>query len=282
MTDLIETIVTEGFKETPTADVVETPIIPETKEVEQPEQVEVQAETETVEQETKADGEQGEEWPSKAKTALRHAKRQVSKFKERNESLERELSNLRARLEAKPELKAPKEEDFTDYTDYVEAKAEHKVEQKLYNLQEEQTKSKISELEKLKEHEYITERATYAEERDNELRSSYSDFDKVTSGYEPIFDAMPKELQKTFIDIDDGSAALYVLAREGKLERLLQMPSDIAKLEIVQAQYRLPAPNPQAIVSKAPTPLQAVKGNASTQKTLNQKSGKELLSWVNS
>jgi hypothetical protein len=280
MTDLIDNIVSDGFKsETPAADVAEikeTPV--EAVEAESTEVEETQ-ETEVKEENTEESRE--EEFPPKAKTALRHAKRQVSKFKERSERLEKEISELRTKLEAKPELKAPKEDDFTDYGSYVKAEAVYEVKKELASNQEEITKSKISELEQAKENEYIAERAAYIQQKDAEMEENYADFKEVTSGVEDIFSALPKELQKTFIDIDEGSAAFYVLAKEGKLERLLHMPSDIAKLEIVQAQYRKPAPTKQATVSKAPIPMTSVKGNASTAKPLHQRDAKELLRWTN-
>lgn len=281
MTDLIDNIVDASFKEVPAAEVAEAVEAPvETVEVKTTEQPETEAVEVKEENSTDEVKEESDEFPSKAKTALRHAKRQVSKYKERSERYEREISELKAKLETKLELKAPKEEEFTDYGSYVDAKAEYKVEQKLQAHQEEQTKSKISELEKAKESEYVADRLAYVEQKDAEMRESYSDFEQVTSGMEEVFNALPKEIQKTFLDIDEGSAAFYVLAREGKLERLLNMPTDIAKLEVVQAQYRKPAPVKQATVSKAPMPMQSAKGIASTSKPLYQQDAKALLKWA--
>ena len=228
-------------------------------------------------------------WPKKAANAVSRLKKDRAEARAQRDALQREIDALKAQLASKKEdVKPPTEDQFNSYSEFLEARGKFNAEQIYEGRQSEQANQRVMQLEEQKERMYIMERVSHFDDRLSALKSVAPDYAQVEAYAEPIVEQMPVNLRKGILAIDDAPKALYNLAKEGRLENLAYMPFEAAMAEIVQAQYREPMTHGgyQAElyrkVSSAPKPLKAVSGTGKQTKPPHEKSGDELLEWMNS
>jgi hypothetical protein len=218
-------------------------------------------------QETDAseDSESGEvEFPKKAVNALNRKNKQINK-------LRAQMRELEAKLNETPEVgNKPSEinpDDFESYGDYINAQVEALVEQKSMQSQTDMQKQQLKQQQEV----LAAQRDQHIIEQAQEAAQVFSDLPQVWQENAQLLDALPKEVSDIFYSIDNAPAAVYTLAKEGKLESLLYANPSVAAYEIVNAQNRglELLSKPKTRVSQAPEPITKARGTGSVKKQLS-------------
>jgi hypothetical protein len=218
-------------------------------------------------QETDAseDSESGEvEFPKKAVNAINRKNKQINK-------LRAQMRELEAKLNETPEVgNKPSEinpDDFESYGDYINAQVEALVEQKSMQSQTDMQKQQLKQQQEV----LAAQRDQHIIEQAQEAAQVFSDLPQVWQENAQLLDALPKEVSDIFYSIDNAPAAVYTLAKEGKLESLLYANPSVAAYEIVNAQNRglELLSKPKTRVSQAPEPITKARGTGSVKKQLS-------------
>jgi hypothetical protein len=220
----------------------------------------------------------------KVKTALRNRDRKLSKARERIRELEGYTAEMRRQSEAKlAELKAPDEKDFSNYGDLVEAKAVHAAEKKIMAAQ---TASQTEALTQQR-NEAFAQRNAEINEIEGEYAQVVTDYQQTIAPATQIIDSMPSHVKDFLRDLDNPAAAVYVLAKTGRLQDLAYMNPQFAAVTLMQAQERgegfFHHQREQSLAKKsnAPEPMRGAKGTGnSTGKPISAMSAKELSKWL--
>lgn len=204
----------------------------------------------------------------KLENAISHQKGQAAKWRNQAQQERARTAALEARL-AKLEQGAapkkdgpPKEADFQNYADYLEAKNAHAIEEKFVERDaKSQTSQKEAEAQAYHNSRVaeIDKQAEAFAKEVPEIESIYNEHAETISEYSP-------ELKKLFLEADNAPQAFYNLAKEGKLEALASMSLAKAAMEIGRAQT-LAVPKPK---TKAPAPLPAARGSVPAGKSLTE------------
>ena len=237
----------------------ETPSEPveEAKEQSEPQPEETQ---ETKATEEKKPNPKLEKRFSELTKARKLAEETAAKEREQREALETRLKELEQKVNPQPkevEEIEPKPEQFTDAFEYARALAEYSAEQALKNRDKQEAERKANEEEqKLIQNWQSKLEVTKAELPDYEDMVASSDV--VVS--DPIRDAI--------LESDVGPQILYHLAENDDVAKRIsglsakQALREIGKLEArFEAKETKPEPTP-IVRSKAPTPIQPIKGSA--------------------
>lgn len=213
--------------------------------------------------------------------ALDKRNRYINNQRTRIRSLEAEVQKIKDGYSknAKP---APQMEQFDSVLDYVRADSNYTLEQKFAEQQQQQ---QLTALEQQQAAIRLQQDAAI-EQGLSELVNTNADVKAVLSQALPVIQAMPQQVGSLLYEIDDAPAAVYALAKEGRLQDLYYMNPYVAAAELVQAQHRgqqyLNATTPQPQQQKPPKPLDGLKGRGSQSgRPLHEKSGDELLKWLN-
>lgn len=238
--------------------------------------------------ENKAEEKPKDEYSKKARKAIKFREKLISKERQKNEQLAQQLNEMRAEIEAIKSGKQavdskPKQEDFSTWEDYNEALADWKVEQKLKDFKAEQTKAAEPKPQDAKELR-IQERTQVLRQNAEELSKSIPDFAQVLNEYGDEMDEMPASHVELILELDDAAAALYVLAKEDRLERLADMPLNLAAAELIRARDKASQfVAPKQTITKAPPPVNGARGvGGTTRKSTSDMSAKDLIKWAQS
>lgn len=196
-----------------------------------------------------------------------------------NKMLQERLAKLEQSLNVNSSGK-PNADQFQSYDEYNEAVTDWKLEQKLKELNPEKESNDPYRDVPKHELEWAKSMESNVANQASQLAQHIPDFVEAMREYEPIFDAMPYELEKAFWQSQHPVLAAYVLAKEGKLEELLDMTPQQAAYEIGRATH-VGVANINQYTTKpktaAPKPMAAPsKGASSGQKPLNKQSWSEL------
>lgn len=239
----------------------ETPVVADNEGVESQED-DAQENQET----NQSEGSDGDniEFPKKAVNALNRKNKQINKLRAQMRELEAKLN------EAPPEQNNQSEinpDDFDSYGDYINAQVEALVEQKTMQSQTDMQKQQLTQ----QQQALAAQRDQHIIEQAQEAAQVFSDLPQVWQENAQLLDALPKEVADIFYSIDHAPAAVYTLAKEGKLESLLYANPSIAAYEIVNAQNRglEMLSKPKTRVSQAPTPISKARGTGSAKKQLS-------------
>jgi DNA repair exonuclease SbcCD ATPase subunit len=204
------------------------------------------------------------EFPKKAVNALNRKNKQINKLRAQMRELEAKLNEAPTDVKAQTQINP---DDFDNYGDYINAQVESLVEQK---TQQSQTDLQKQQLEQQKQ-ALQSQRDQHIIEQAQEAAQVFSDLPQVWQSNAQLLDALPKEIADIFYNIDNAPAAVYMLAKEGKLESLLYTGPAIAAYEIVSAQNRglEMLSKPQQRLSQAPSPISKARGTGSVKKQLS-------------
>lgn len=211
------------------------------------------------------------EFPKKAVNALNRKDKKINK-------LNAKLRELEAKLNEAPKQAEQKDinpDDFENYGDYLSAQVDALVEQRMSQSQSDMQKQQLTEQQtQIKE-----ARDMHIVEQAQEAAKVFTDLPQVWQQNAAILDALPESIADIFYSIDNAPAAVYTLAKEGKLQDLAYKNPALAAYEIVNAQNKGldMLSKPQTRVSQAPAPMDKTKGTAKASKSVTQLSGKELL-----
>lgn len=215
----------------------------------------------------------------KLNNAVDKADRKKRQLKARMRELDGQLEKLKSA--AKAPTKAPSPDDFETFSDFNEAKVEYKVKQSLEDAKREALLERIE-----------AEKAAVAEDRASALSEvaahtakSVPDMASVLTPYLPMLDNVDPAISETILDLNNAPMALYLLAKEGKLERVLNSSAHLAAAYLLQADERgekqLAALVNKPVKAKLPPePMRGAKG-AGAFRGENSLSGRELLKKYN-
>lgn len=214
--------------------------------------------------------------------ALDKRNRYINNQRQRIRALEAEMQKIKDSF-GQNKTSAPEMEKFESVLDYMKADQSYTLEQKLAEQAHNQ------KLEAMKQQQAMAraEQTRALESQAAELAQSNADFKKVVSENSQVFSAMPEHINEMMTELDDGLAAAYALAKEGRLASIYSMPPHIAAAHLVQAeirgqQYLQQAAKPKK-QTEAPEPMKSIKGTGkSSTKSLDQMSPSELGKWLNS
>lgn len=218
-------------------------------------------------------------FPKKAQNAISRRDKQIGNLRAKYELAQAELNKFREQTAPKQTQQvnndgAPKEADFTNYAEYLEARTEWRIEQALAARDAKQTETQQSRDVKAWE----SQRIPVVDKQADEFAKEFPDSIQMFNDNADLIKSFPENIKRAFLAADNAPLAFYNLAKEDKLSDLADMSLEDAKVEIRLAQMK-PAAKPQ---SKAPAPLSASRGSVAPTKSLDSMSGNELLKWVNS
>ena len=257
---------------------IEEGVVEQPEEAEQPEEVE-EVEEQADNQEGHSEEAHEEVWPKKAANAVSRLKKEKAEYRRQRDEMRAEIERLKAmKIEDPAE---PKEEEFDNYSDFMDAKATFRAEQVLNNRDRTQNEQRVESLQTQSERLYIEERSDVFESRLDELKQSAPDYQEVEAYAEQVVVSYPDNLKKAILAVDNAPKALYNLAKEGRLENLAYMPIEAAMAEVVQAQYRdsagvQPRQAPRKTVTSAPRPIKSVSGTGKQSKQLHEMSADDV------
>lgn len=297
--EIIENIVNESVEvKTEVDSEVETPEVEATPEEEDSSEVEVEVEATETEPEVNEESDDTQEaeskeeevynnenFPPKAVNALSNVKKQAAKYRRQNEELSKQIETLKAQTttEVEPAV-APKEEDFDTYSEFVSAETKFTVVNEMQNAQNAQVQEKLDSLQTEQKVAYTQEREHHMAEKFIQLSEKTPDYIDVLNENTAVIESLPTAISDIAYAIDDAPTAFYNLAKSGKLAQLASMPIDIARVEIIQAQYQQVVtpekPVQKKKVSAAPAPINSARGTVNKSKSINKMDGDELYSFV--
>lgn len=233
-----------------------------------------------------------EEKYRKAENKIRHDREKIAKararetrFKDELGAANAELARIKAEREQKAAPQKPKMEDYDSVEEYVEAvvasqgKPQQAPKQAVQTPQQQQENYAVqARLAQVAVDENGEPMAAIDVEAAN-FAKLVPDATEVFAEAEDTLMQLPPHTQRMLLLAKNGPQAVYNLHKEGRLEYLGYLPPEIAAIEIQRAGAE---GGVKTAVSKAPAPIQSAKGAAVGSKSLEAKSGKELLKWVNS
>lgn len=247
-----------------------------------------QAEDDQAKQADDAAGEDSQEvFPKKALNALSKRDKKIGKLQAQVAALLAEKAswsggqpqNQATQSKQSNGSQPPKEEDFDSYGDFLAAKTEYQILQKLSEQQQARQKEETSQRELAAKQEWIESRDEEIGRSASEYAKQIPDFMQVLQECSALSDSMPPHIVELFYEADDTAMAIYNLAKEGKIERLASMSPMKAAIEIDRAGSRVPQVKK---VSSAPEPMKGASG-AQTQgaRRLEDLSGEEIIKRLN-
>lgn len=192
------------------------------------------------------------------------AKRLAKEQRKMSRQVELEVENRllkeqATKREAKPELSAPKQDDFQTYEEYLEAKADYIAERKVTEKLAEREKKDAQSKAEADRGKIV---ATWAQKVEA-AASKYHDYNDVLESVDHI--EIPKALQEAIMEHDSGADLAYSLGKNpAELQRIVSLKPGAALMELGKFAAKLsePAPEPKKTVSKAPDPIKPLGGNS--------------------
>ena len=211
------------------------------------------------------------EWLKKERKAVSNRDRKIGKLVARIEQLEAMQSQPQAAKQQKPnDDGAPKESDYESYAEFLEARNDWKIEQKLKEREGKQEQTFKAEQEK----QWVVNRTAEVDKESVEFAKQYPQFNAVIEEHAETIQELPDSIKVQLLRTNNPSLALLNLAESGVLEELGSMSPEDARVEIRLALRQQPTKPPQK--SNAPKPLAAARGVVSGVKDPNTMSGREL------
>ena len=197
------------------------------------------------------------EKPPEDGKSKRHYRRKISNLARENERLQRELEESRKRDTPPEDPQEPKREDFEDLEQYLEARTDYLTDIKLREKEARQQE----ESEKTKQEEERTQLFESWEDKKENARDRYDDFDDIIDTEDV---KVPAHAAQAMLESDIGGDIMYYLAKHPEkadnLEKLspTRQVIEIGRLETVVQGEIDKLDKPQA--SKAPPPVDPNKG----------------------
>jgi hypothetical protein len=219
------------------------------------------------------------EFPKKALNAISRRDKQIGKLRAQNEVFQAQLAELQASVQkVQPAQRAvvdpnqPQEEQFDNYGEYLKASIKYELAKDKSEAQPQQNQPTP---EQIKHYQQTVERVKAIEAQELEFMKTAPDYKEVEAEYQDLIDQAPADLVNLFLEVENPPQAFYTLAKQGKLEALLDMPLHKAAIEIGKA-MAVGVPQTKR-VSSAPRPIQANTGTGTGSKSIDQMTYEEIL-----
>lgn len=216
-------------------------------------------------------------FPKKAVNALSRRDKQIGKLQAQLAAERAETAKYREQQPKSPTDNSPKEESFDNYGEYLKAIARYEAKQEL----SENSRQQETQQSAIREEAWVNERSEYATERAKKAIETIPEYKQLFMEHADVLQSLPPHLERAFLEADAPEMAFYALAKEGRLEALLDMSPARAAMEIGRAEVRGEALSKARPVTRTPAPIQGVKGAAGSTKTLDTMNSGELMKWFN-
>jgi len=214
-------------------------------------------------------------FPKKAVNALSRRDKQIGKLQAQLAAERAELARFR---EQSKQTHVPNMDDFENYGDYVKANAFHEFEQKQSQLQKQQEEQAKT----ASEQQWYQERISQITTKVHDAFKTIPDYEQLTIENRDILESLPKHVERAFYELDEPTLAFYALAKEGRLEGLASLSPERMAIELGKAEMRGASLSKARPITKAPNPIEGLKGGGNPNKTISaESSAKDLLKWVN-
>jgi len=211
-------------------------------------------------------------FPKKAINALSRKDKQIGKLRAQLEQL-KAMQQQATTQPAQPQVKQsadgePNIADFDNHIDYLEARAEWKLEQKLKEREGKQEQTFKTQ----QEQQWISQRVDEVDKQSEDFAKEYPQIIAITQEYAETIQALPPQIKLALLKADNPPLALLNLATSGVLDDLGDMSLEDARVEIKLALKQ----QPQKPKSNAPKPMASARG-AVVNKSLDNMSPEELV-----
>lgn len=232
---------------------------------------------------------QEEVFPKKAVNAISRRDKQIGKLRAEKYQVLNEVEQLRQQLNqyqqkpnnSSPASDAPDINQFANYDEYNRAVAKYEA-RKTYAEESQKTQQSQSQ----------SNRRAWEEERDNHIdenavkvKEVFSDFDHVVQENIDLLSNIAPHVKEAIRESDNGAFALYNLAKDGVLEQLNGMSPAKVAMMVARAEDKALGMSKTKQSTKAPAPLQSVKGTAPSRPQLLDQLGNDpdkILAWLKS
>ena len=167
----------------------------------------------------------------KLKKALKKKNRHMSNLRQRLRALEAQQEGFK---KSETDSKPPEMDGYESVMDYIEARNQYLLEQKLGEKDQAQ---KLSQVESEKQAIRAQQTQQFSTEVAEIVRTA-PEFGQLLSENAPIFEHMPKQLDELLYEIDNAPAAVYALLKEGRFTDLYALSPYVAAAELVAAASR--------------------------------------------
>ncbi len=214
-------------------------------------------------------------FPKKAVNAISRRDKQIGKLQAERAALNAELTRFREQT-AQHSNNPPKESDFDNYGELLKAQHRHE-------WQQEQAARELQQREQYttqQEQQWFSQREQEVLSKAQELKTQVPDFLGLLNEYSDVLSEVPPQIERLLYEADSPEVALYALAKEGRLEEVLAMSPARVAIELGKAEIRGEALIKQKQVTKAPAPIEGLKGTGGSSKTLESMNSQDLLKWL--
>lgn len=219
-------------------------------------------------------------FPKKAINAISRRDKQIGKLRAQMQQYQAELNAIKqAQTQAQSKVNkteqdadAPNPDSYETYDEYMRAVTDYKIEKRFSQSQKQNIESqKASEYTR-----WVQDRTAQTAQKEMEHAKNIPDFVSVMNEYSDVLVEMPDPIKEAFLHAEDPALAFYTLAREGKLESVVEMTPYQAAIEIGRAQDRGAGFKQSRQATNAPKPISSAKGQGASRKSLDDMSWKEL------
>lgn len=218
---------------------------------------------------------------AKARDDRRIGKLTAVKYQAQKEAEEyrKKLADYETKAAKSPDSGKPKESDFEGkpYGDYLEAVASWAADKRFSDKQ----KSDSEQSQKQKDADYIAERSEALDENGELASKTFSDFNSVMQDNRAELGEMAPHVRQAIFEADNGGFALYMLAKEGKLEELNTMSFPKVVQMVTRYDDKAIAASKSKSVSKAPAPMKANSGTSANKELGAGSSVDDVMKWLN-
>lgn len=195
---------------------------------------------EPTEPEAKADDTEPEPKPKKRSGF----QKRISGLTEKNRQLQAQLDGIQAK-ESQPDVKEPNRDDYSDYEQYLDARADYRAETKFTALKAEADAKQLDRERKSSEREIETQ----WEDSTDAARDKYDDFDDIAFGDVKITDTMGLAIK----DSKGGAEVAYYLGKHTEESERISNLSPLSQIKAIgRIEERLKAQPSKQKVKPAP------------------------------
>ncbi len=212
-------------------------------------------------------------FPKKAVNALSRRDKQIGKLQAQLAADRAELAKFR---ESQVKSSVPSEESFDNYGEYLKAQHRMEWEQENANNSKQQEERKVT----AEQEAWHAERTDYAIDKAKYAIENIPEYKQLFMEHADILQSLPPHVERAFYEAEEPALAFLALAKEGRLEALIDMSPYQAAREVGRAEIRGEALSKAKQITKTPAPIEGLKGTGSSSKSLETMNSQDLLKWL--
>jgi hypothetical protein len=219
---------------------------------------------------------------NKVQERINQLTREKYEARQETAALEQRIRDLEAnKPESKePELIAPQEDDFEDYTQYQSANAEFVAKtaaNAAYERISAENKRNEEAAQATNQQQALETKKKAFDENVSSKKGNFEDFDNVAYGHQ----FMDLEMAERLFDMDKGPEVAYHLGSHLDVaEKIFSLDPVQRAIELTKLEFQVEALKPK-VVSDAPDPITPLGNSEVVSKSEEDMSDSEWLSWRN-